>query len=142
VIHYLALLGALVFAVLAGVHLYWALGSHRVFPAAVPTRTDGTPVLTPGPVAGLAVAILLLGAAFLLAEQGGWSSGVLPASWRRTGTAGVAAVMALRGIGDFRYVGLFKRRRDTAFARMDTRVYTPLVLSLALIAGIVAAAGG
>jgi Protein of unknown function (DUF3995) len=142
VIHYLALLGALVFAVLAGVHIYWAFGAHGVFPAAVPTRTDGTPVLTPGPVASLAVAFLLLCAGFLLAEQGGWSPGVLPPFWRRTGTAGIAVVMALRGIGDFRYVGLFKRRRDTPFARMDTRVYTPLVFSLALIAGIVAAAGG
>jgi hypothetical protein len=138
-IHYLGLIGALIFASLAGVHIYWAFASRGVFPAAVPTRTDGTPVLTPGPIAGLVVAALLLCAAFLMGEQGGWWPPVLPGFWRTLGTAGVAAVMALRGIGDFRYVGLFKRQRDTPFARMDTRVYTPLVLCLAVMAGLVAA---
>lgn len=140
-IHYLALIGALVFAALAGVHVYWAFGARGVVPAAVPTRADGTPVLSPGPLAGLVVAALLLLAAFLVAEQGGWWPATLPGFWRTTGTAGVAAVMALRGIGDFRYVGVFKRQRGTAFARMDTLLYTPLVLALALVAGLVAATG-
>jgi hypothetical protein len=57
------------------------------------------------------------------------------------GTAGVAVILLLRGIGDFRYVGLFKRVRDTPFARMDSRVYTPLVLALAAVAGLVATKG-
>lgn len=140
-IRYLAMIGALVLAALAGVHTYWAFGARGIFPAAVPTRADGTPVLSPGPLASLVVAALLLLAAFLVAEQGGWWPATLPGFWRTAGTTGVAAVMALRGIGDFRYVGLFKRHRDTAFARMDTLLYTPLALALALIAGLVAATG-
>ena len=37
-----------------------------------------------------------------------------------------------RAIGDFKYVGFFKRVRGSKFARMDTLVYSPLCLLLAL----------
>ena len=73
--------------------------------------------------------------------RGGIGPGVLPPLVRTAGSAGVTAALLLRGIGDFRYVGLFKRERATPFGRMDTRLYTPLVLGLAALAGIVAARG-
>ena len=91
----------------------------------------------PGVTACLGVALLLLVAAFLLIEQAGEGPGWLPQLWRAVGTAGVAIVLVLRRIGDFRYVGLFKRYRDTPFARLDTWFFTPLVLARAL-AGAVA----
>lgn len=39
--------------------------------------------------------------------------------------------MLLRGVGEFRYVGLFKRVKGSRFARNDTRFYSPLCLMLA-----------
>jgi hypothetical protein len=48
----------------------------------------------------------------------------------------IAAVFALRAIGDFRYVGFFKRIRDSRFARLDTLAYSPLCACLALLVGI------
>jgi uncharacterized membrane protein SpoIIM required for sporulation len=50
----------------------------------------------------------------------------------------IAAVFALRAIGDFRYVGFFKRIRDTRFARLDTLAYWPLCAVLAVLIGIAA----
>lgn len=141
VIRVLALAGLATFTALGLLHVYWALGRTRVSAAVVPTRTDGTAVMKPGPFASLVVALLLFAAALLLAERGGWGPGVVPPFWRTAGTAGVALAMLLRGIGDLRYVGLFRRVRGTAFARMDARYYTPLVLALAVIAGVVAAGG-
>lgn len=84
----------------------------------------------------LAVAALLEIAAALVALQGkllviGGLSPVLI----RAGALGVAVVLAARGVGDFRLVGLFKRVRHTRFARLDSRVYTPLCFAIA--AGIV-----
>jgi hypothetical protein len=35
-------------------------------------------------------------------------------------------------VGDFRLVGFFKRVRGNAFARLDTLVYAPLCLVLAV----------
>lgn len=138
---YLALLAAGLFALLAAIHVYWAFGPRGVTFAAIPTRTDGTATMNPGVLAGLTVALLLAIAAFLVAESGGWWTPWLPPTIRLIGTTGVAAVMTLRAIGDFNYVGLFKRQRDTPFARNDTRYFTPLVLFLALLTGAVAAWG-
>jgi len=45
--------------------------------------------------------------------------------------AAVAAAMAGHVRGKAAYVGLFKRVRDTPFARNDTRFYTPLCIALA-----------
>ena len=50
----------------------------------------------------------------------------------------IAAVFALRAIGDFRYVGFFKRVRGSKFARLDTLAYSPLCTALALLIGIAA----
>jgi hypothetical protein len=36
-----------------------------------------------------------------------------------------------RAIGDFKYLGLFKRVRGSRFATLDTFVYSPLCLLLA-----------
>lgn len=141
IVQLLALFGTVVFAGLAAIHVRWAFVGPDAFTAGVPTRADGTPVLHPGPVAALGVAALLLASAWLLLERAGLGLDLLPVPMPAIGSAGVAVVLLLRGIGDFRYVGLFKRVRDTPFARMDSRVYTPLVLALASVAGLVAIMG-
>lgn len=138
----LAILGALVLGGIGIAHLFWAFGGRPSSGAVIPTRPDGTPVLSPGRGMTIAVAVLLFLAAFLLLQRGGVGAALLPLRIRMIGAAGVAAVLLLRGIGDFRYVGLFKRERDTPFGRMDRRYYTPLVLVLALLAGAVALGGG
>jgi Protein of unknown function (DUF3995) len=40
----------------------------------------------------------------------------------------IAAIFLLRAIGDFRYVGFFKKERGSKFAKMDTKFYSPLCL--------------
>ena len=138
---FLALFGAVVFAGLAAIHVRWAFTGPGAFSAGVPTRPDGSPALSPGPVAALGVAALLLASGWLLLERAGFGPHLLAPPIPAIGTAGVAVVLLLRGIGDFRYVGLFKRVRDTPFGRMDSRYYTPLVLILASVAGLVALLG-
>ncbi|EGD05771.1 hypothetical protein B1M_04736, partial [Burkholderia sp. TJI49] len=44
----------------------------------------------------------------------------------------LALIFAVRAVGDFRYVGFFKRIRGSRFARMDTLCYSPLCAALAL----------
>ena len=44
-----------------------------------------------------------------------------------------ACVLGAGGaVGDFTYVGWFKRVRHTSFGKMDTRLYTPLCTALGL----------
>ena len=125
------------------VHIYWALGGTAGIVSggsgAVIPEVGGRPAFTPGPALTLAVAALLEIAAALVALEGKLLviSG-LPRALIRVGALGVAVVLAARGVGDFRLVGLFKRVRGTRFARLDSRFYSPLCLALA--AGIVVVA--
>jgi hypothetical protein len=46
----------------------------------------------------------------------------------------LAIIFAARALGDFRFVGFTKSVRDSRFARLDTRVYSPLCVLLAALA--------
>ena len=122
---------------LAAVHVYWAIrgagGTNGI-----PSRPDGTLVFQPGRLATLSVAgalaiegLLVAGHAHLVAV--GLSPDIL-----RVGVWGVAATFTLRTIGEFRYVGLFKRVHGTPFARWDTRLFTPICAAIAAAAAVVA----
>jgi uncharacterized protein DUF3995 len=137
----LALVGAAILGALGALHIAWAVGRRPYSQAVIPTRPDGTPLFSPSPGVTLGVAGLLFAAAFLVLERAGLGPGLLPPPWRQLGAIGVATVLLLRGIGDFRYVGLFKRVRGSPFARLDTTFYTPLALALAAVAGFVATTG-
>ena len=128
---------ALLLATAAAVHIYWALGGRRGHDAAIPSE-DGKPMLRPGKLATLLVAALLLGAAILLLGGGDVIALPLPAAWETAACWGLALVFAARAVGDFRYVGFFKRVRDTRFARLDSVFYSPLCVLLGLAAAVAA----
>lgn len=129
---------AVVFCVLSLLHIGWALGLRGGQVQVVPERPDGQPVFRPGPFATLAVAGLLFLAALFVTQRAGLGREWIPAALVGPGCWGVSAALVLRAIGEFRYAGVFKRVRGTAFARMDNRLYTPLALLLGLGAGFVA----
>lgn len=128
-------LAASILGTLGGLHLYWALGGTFGKDAAIPTR-NGEPVLRPSGLGTGLVAVTLFGMAALLAVSRGWIDlpGLNGAS--RLGAAIAALAFGIRAVGDLRYVGFFKRIRDGRFARLDTRVYSPLCVLLAGMIGI------
>jgi hypothetical protein len=106
---------------LATIHFYWAAGGRFASSEAVPTRA-GVPLFQPGPLACVAVGAVLLFAA------------ALPLLRWRPGLVVLVIVFAARALGDFRFVGFTKSVRDSRFARLDTRVYSPLCVLLAALA--------
>jgi hypothetical protein len=125
---------AAVLAAIGALHVYWATRDTPTG-GAVPTRPDGAPLFRPGRASTLAVAVALTVAAAIVLVQGDVLRPVGPRTLYQVGAWAVAVVLLARAVGDFRYVGLFKRERGTRFARLDTRVYTPLCALLA--AGVV-----
>lgn len=125
----LAFAAAVIAAAAALVHLAWAAGRLGTWAAtAVPTRADGTSLFAPSPLTTLAVAASLSVFAFALVALA-----VDPTSLvARVLVAGASVVLAIRAIGDGRYVGFTKRLRSTAFGRRDDAVFTPLVAALAI----------
>lgn len=118
-----------IFLALSAIHVYWLLGGKWGLAAAVPTNAGGQPLFRPGPVATLAVAVglLLMGLAVLV-RGGLLHFGWLPDRVGEWSVWAIAAIFLLRAVGDFRYVGFFKKEKGSLFARMDTRCFSPLCL--------------
>lgn len=131
----LGLAAAAVLAALSAVHGFWAFGGAPTRGTAVPTTEDGEFLFRPALAATLFVAaLLLLGGTTLLGRLGVLGS-ILPAPLYRLGTAGLALVLLARAIGDFRWVGFFKRQRATRFAALDSVVYVPCAGTRSLLRG-------
>lgn len=128
---------AIAFCVLSVLHIAWALGFRGDNVQVLPMR-DGQPLFRPGPASTLVVAALLFLAALLVTQRAGLGREFIPAGLVVPGCWGVSVSLVLRAVGEFRYVGFFKRVRDTGFARMDTLLYSPLALLLGVGSGVVA----
>ncbi|MCZ8398552.1 DUF3995 domain-containing protein [Achromobacter ruhlandii] len=124
-----AAITAIVFVVLGLWHAYWAAGGRLAHRAALPIQ-NGQPLFRPSPLGTLAVAAALIGCAWITAANGGLVTAP-PLRWLPWLGMAVALGLLARAIGDFRYVGFFKRKGEDPFARLDTRFYSPLCLLLA-----------
>ena len=128
-------LAATVLLFLAMLHVYWAIRGNTGSSPAIPS-VDGKPLFVPSRAATVAVAVALgIAALLLLGTIGVLGAGIVPHNVYRVGTSAVATVFLLRAIGEFRYVGFFKRVHGTPFAYWDTRVYSPLCVVLAVACG-------
>ncbi|MEK6492642.1 DUF3995 domain-containing protein [Myroides odoratimimus] len=116
------IVNALVFSFLAGIHIYWTLGGKWGLIGVLPTR-DGERKLNPSPIGTLVVASGL--AAFA-----GISLGDVSAYKWVYLVMGI--LFGLRAIGDFNYVGVFKKVKNSVFARKDTTIFIPLCFYLSL----------
>ncbi|WP_410982760.1 DUF3995 domain-containing protein [Bacillus cereus] len=106
-------------------HAYWAFGGRWGIKAAIPTDS-GDKVFTPSIGMTLLVALLLCVAALLLLLQANVISSFIPRVIIQIGSWICMFVFAIRVIGEFNYFGIFKRKKDTYFAKMDTMVFIPL----------------
>lgn len=116
---------------LAGLHLYWAAGGSWGKRLAVP-ETDGKPVFTPSRLSTVAVAIALAIAACIAILRGLFLFSSFPGSPAHWATIAIGLVFSLRAIGEFRFVGFFKRVHGTPFATWDTWLFSPLCLLIAM----------
>ncbi|WP_309110452.1 DUF3995 domain-containing protein [Saccharothrix sp.] len=135
----LALVTALVLVAVGVLHVVWMfspwpLKTREEFAARVVNvsvdRLPSKPLTA-------AVAVALGLAAYLVAGRAGWLGVPGPGWVPVVGTAGVAAVFLLRGAGGL----VSSTRQNTAYARLDVRVYSPLCLALAASTALVAFSG-
>jgi hypothetical protein len=128
---------SLVFVALSLWHVRMAVSPSSGESGAMPS-VSGKPLFVPSARATWAVAVVLLLFACLVAAM----AGLLEVGIPRRALSWLCYALALglfaRAIGEFKYVGFFKRVRGTRFARLDTLVYSPLCLLLALGVALVA----
>ena len=133
----LAAVVAGVFVVLAAWHFHMAFAGMTGESGAVP-GVEGKPLFVPSKAATVAVGVVLLLFAALVAATAGLLATGLPQFLLAWACYALALGLFARAIGEFKYVGFFKKVRDSKFARMDTLLYSPLCLLLA--AGVAAVA--
>ena len=137
VVMVIASLVGVAFVILAIWHFYMAMFPAANASGAVPS-IDGRPLFTPSTRATVGVGIVLLMFALLVAATGrlvdvGVSSRLL--TWA---SFALALGLLARAIGDFRYVGFFKRVRGSRFATLDSYLFSPICLLLAAGVAVVA----
>ena len=118
-----------IFFILSLFHFYWAFGGKWGIDKVLPLKpSSGQASIDPGLIVTLIVALGLLGFGVFYLLTG--LDGSLP-DWMTILCWGVPSIFLLRAVGDFRYVGFFKKITGTVFSKMDTRLFSPLCLLIA-----------
>lgn len=128
---------ALAFVTLSLWHFGMALSPAGSMSSAVPSES-GKPLLMPSTKATVAVGGVLLLFGLLVAGTAGLIQVGLSQQMLSWSSYALALGLLARAVGEFKYVGFFKRVRGTRFARLDTLVYSPLCLLLAVGVALVA----
>lgn len=121
------------FFFLSLIHIYWAFGGRLGNSKSIPTDKEGNFIFSPGIVATVIVAGVLafFGTYYLN------NTHLLTISWpsKINTVAGwaIPTIFMLRALGDFNYVGAFKRVKGTEFAEMDSKFFSPLCFIIGII---------
>lgn len=125
---FITLLLFLIFAVISTIHFYWGFGGKWGSQAVVPTKNNGMPVFVPRTFSTFIVAVGLFCFGFFYLIKSGLISIEFPVWLNKTGFWIIIFIFTLRAVGDFNYVGYFKKHRNSQFAIKDTKYYSPLCL--------------
>ena len=125
-----------IFLILGGFHIYWFFGGTWGLEKVIPSKGSKAESLSIPKSATLLVALLLLTAGFLYLIKSGLIKMDIP-SIVKYGYWIIPAVFTLRAIGEFNYVGFFKKVKDTEFAKADSTLFSPLCLAIGVLGFII-----
>lgn len=131
----LSVLLFLVFAVLGGFHFYWLFGGKWGLTKVIPTKGKKANSLSIPKFATLIVALVLSSFGLLYLLKIDFITLQLPTWIIDYAYWVIPSIFLLRAIGEFNYVGFFKKIKDTEFANADSKIFSPLCLFIA-VAGI------
>ena len=130
----IAIILFLIFLFISSIHIYWAFGGNWGSDAVLPTKDDNnTKVLNPSILPRLIVAFGLLGFGLHILIISGLIAFDIPQWLSNYGLWIIASIFTLRAIGDFKYVGFFKKIKLTKFGENDTKYFSPLCLTIGIL---------
>lgn len=122
-----------VFLFLSGIHFYWGFGGKWGTEGVFPTKPGDEKPQFPGSIPPFIVALILAAFSLFYLIQIGIISYPLPEILHQYGLKILAGIFSIRAIGEFNYIGFFKKHRQTLFGQKDTKYYSPLCLLLAIL---------
>jgi glucan phosphoethanolaminetransferase (alkaline phosphatase superfamily) len=124
----------LIFLCISSIHFYWAFGGKWGGDAVLPTKEDDNSVLfAPSVLSTLIVAFGLLAFGLFIFVKSGFIVFDTPQWLNQYGLWIIASIFTLRAIGDFNYVGFFKKIKRTKFGENDTKYFSPLCLTIGIL---------
>ena len=123
---------SIIFTFLSLVHFYWAFSGNLMQEYVIP-ELDSKKLFTPSKLMTIVVGLGLLSFAFIILGHIGVFELLYLESAFKYGTWIIAFIFLVRSIGDFKYVGFFKKIKDTKFALWDSRLYSPLCLLISAL---------
>lgn len=122
-----------IFSTLGFIHFYWSFGGKWGLENALPTKGIGEKAIEPPKVVTIIVGIVLILFGIVYLIKAGIIHFQVP-NWVITyGSWIIPSIFILRAIGDFNYVGLFKKVKNTKFAKADTKWFIPLCLAIGVL---------
>lgn len=115
------------------IHFNWAIGGQFGFTQSLPTKESGERVLNPRKIdsALVGLGLTVFGLFYLL------KSDIFDISLSQRimnyGSLIIPILFLLRAIGDFKYVGFFKRVKNTNFGKLDAKFFSPFCLIISII---------
>ncbi|WP_299157524.1 DUF3995 domain-containing protein [uncultured Tenacibaculum sp.] len=133
-IYFLGLISFLILVFISIIHLYWSVGGKWAFKEVIPTKINGEEVMNPKWIDSLFVGVFLLIIAILYAVKINlFKTDLIPSWLLNYGLYVVGGVFILRAVGDFKYVGFFKKIKQTKFGVNDSKYFSPLCLFLGVV---------
>ncbi|MCW5516938.1 DUF3995 domain-containing protein [Muriicola sp. Z0-33] len=129
----LPILLSLILLGLGIIHFYWAIGGKIAFSNSLPTKENGKKVLNPKKIdiAIVGFGLTIFGIFYII--KSGLIDCNLPELLIKYAGWIIPSIFLLRTIGEFKYVGVFKRIKKTEFGMKDTKLYTPLCLLIGVL---------
>jgi hypothetical protein len=129
----LVLINGILLLVIALFHFYWLIGGKFGRDAVFPSLKGKAASRARRPVMTLIAALGFCLLAYFTLGADRVLGIYIPAQGLKYGLPLLAFIFAMRAVGDFKYVGFFKKERTGSFARNDTRIYAPLSLFMGVV---------
>ncbi|MDO5980736.1 DUF3995 domain-containing protein [Flavivirga spongiicola] len=129
----LPLILSFIFFILGIIHLNWVIGGTFGFAESLPTKETGERVLNPKKLDSAIVGLCLMCFSFFYLIKADLIRFDLPSWVLKYGSWLIPTVFILRSVGEFKYIGFFKKIKHTAFGQLDTKVYSPLCFFIGII---------
>jgi len=123
----------LIFTILGGFHFYWLFGGVWGLKKVIPTKSNDLHILAIPKFATLVVGVVLILFGLMYLMKSGFVNLQIHSQVVNYVYWFIPFVFIVRAIGEFKYLGLFKRIKDTEFAKADSKFFSPLCLIVGII---------
>jgi len=128
-----SLILSLIFMILGGFHFYWIFGGIMGINKVIPSINNTTKKPTIPKLATLIVALVLTSFSLLYLLKSGLINFDISPRITTYSYTFIPLIFILRAIGEFKYLGFFKKIKNTEFAKADSKFFSPLCLGIGIL---------